>query len=362
MSGLEDIVVSPESKPLPLSFIPGNFDVICGRGTECLNHEGNQRYRQILISNLLQYSKTQIKAEKSALILDIVKNIKCQSGRFVRKDLLTGQFFEVTDMVAVSSPKRYPTVHSSFLSSHLFVLLQRDKTSHLFRELLAKSKRTKPSKPTSNIVSNKANNKSQPAFFGPLLTMTSSGSFHPSSPPLSSMKGHVKKMAISQHHEDTQSPLSVHKTLRNIDSSSPSRVQKFPTNFPSSDKNSSFIETSMNVRDLLAPKSSIFRREYMEDDEWMHEFPNEGMKTTFCGDHGTNQEYLLSTTGLNSLTPSTSLLNICYIDNEPLNPDEIFPCADQNHDELYNFLNHWREPDPLSAPLHLSSESKHHDI
>lgn len=101
---------SRESKPLPLIFKPGPIDVICDRGSESMNHVGNHRFQQTLADSLILYSNVQMKAEKSAIIVEIVRRIHIQSGRFVKKDLLTGTYFEVDDTVAVSATEHFERV------------------------------------------------------------------------------------------------------------------------------------------------------------------------------------------------------------------------------------------------------------
>ena len=98
---------SRKSTPLPIGFIPSHNDILCGRGAECLNHEGNKRFRQLIDDNLELYIHTKTKSEKSIIIREIVKRIRNQSlpSGFVRKDLLTGQYFEVGEFSAVSNEK-----------------------------------------------------------------------------------------------------------------------------------------------------------------------------------------------------------------------------------------------------------------
>lgn len=93
-----------EAKPLPLGFRPGVNDVLCGRGSECMGHMGNKRFRLLVESFIEIYAKTTTKFEKSSIIAEIVDIVRRQSpnGGFVKKDLLTGQYFEIGDFYAVS--------------------------------------------------------------------------------------------------------------------------------------------------------------------------------------------------------------------------------------------------------------------
>ena len=90
--------------PLHSDFVPGENDVICGRGNECFNHIGNKRFRNIIESKIGLYSMASNRHEKSKIIDDIVHHVRSRSqcGGFVKKDLLTGRYCEVGDFIAVS--------------------------------------------------------------------------------------------------------------------------------------------------------------------------------------------------------------------------------------------------------------------
>lgn len=88
---------------LPIGYIPGEFEVICGRGIDCFNHIGNKRFRQIVNDHLDLYSRTKNKYEKSFIISYIINNVRNQSqhGGFIRNDHSSTQYYEVGDFVAV---------------------------------------------------------------------------------------------------------------------------------------------------------------------------------------------------------------------------------------------------------------------
>jgi hypothetical protein len=92
------------TKSLPLDFVLGDDDVICGRGSRCFNHIGNKRFRDIVEGKLEEYMNTTCKHEKTTIIIEIVKGIRRNSpeGGFVKKDPETGLFYEVGDFLAVS--------------------------------------------------------------------------------------------------------------------------------------------------------------------------------------------------------------------------------------------------------------------
>lgn len=107
---------------LPEGYIPNEYDVYCGRGSECFNHEGNRRFRQLISTYIDRYLMAVSKYDKSAIIDEIVAIVRYQSGRgggFVKKDATTGRFYEVGDYLA------------------------REKTSQAFRDAIqVKSKQT----------------------------------------------------------------------------------------------------------------------------------------------------------------------------------------------------------------------------
>lgn len=98
-------VAAHMTKALPVDFVLGENDVICGRGSRCFNHIGNQRFRAIVDERLEEYMKTTCKHEKTTIIIDIVKIIRKNSpnGGFVKKDTESGLYYEVGDFLAVSS-------------------------------------------------------------------------------------------------------------------------------------------------------------------------------------------------------------------------------------------------------------------
>jgi hypothetical protein len=89
--------------PLPFDYQLHDNDVYCGRGTDCLNHVGNFRFRQIVLLNLDRYNSAKKKHEKSTILNEIVEYIRSSSSGvgFVTKDIETGRFYEVGDTYAV---------------------------------------------------------------------------------------------------------------------------------------------------------------------------------------------------------------------------------------------------------------------
>ena len=93
-----------KSKLLPVSYVLGEYDVICGRGSTCFNHIGNRRFRKLVAAHLDRYSMAKSKVSKNAILCDIVQYVRSKSpnGGFVKKNRSTGRFVEVGDFQAVS--------------------------------------------------------------------------------------------------------------------------------------------------------------------------------------------------------------------------------------------------------------------
>lgn len=104
----------PVSLNLPENFVPGENDVILGRGRKTFQHIGNERFRKLVESRLEEYSNSLTKIAKSGILSQIVQEVRRRSphGGFVKKDTTTGRWYEVGDFLA------------------------REKTSQAFRDVL----------------------------------------------------------------------------------------------------------------------------------------------------------------------------------------------------------------------------------
>jgi hypothetical protein len=74
--------------------------VICARGSIARNHQGNRRYRAIVIQSLDRYSQATSKIEKSIIVSEIVEKVRGSSpnGGFVKN--VDGFWYEVGDHLA----------------------------------------------------------------------------------------------------------------------------------------------------------------------------------------------------------------------------------------------------------------------
>jgi hypothetical protein len=85
---------------LPEAFASGPMDVICARGKRAFNHSGNQRFRAMIDSRLVEYSKATSKLEKSVIVSKVVNSVRGASpeGGFVKQK--GGNWYEVGDHIA----------------------------------------------------------------------------------------------------------------------------------------------------------------------------------------------------------------------------------------------------------------------
>ena len=107
--------------PLPITFVPGPLDVICGRGKDTLNHEGNKRYKTIVKSLLQKYAAAINKYDKTLIVSEAIEKVRYPSnpqvtastcaiaseqqqpqqrqeeGQFVKKCEEDGRWYEVAE-------------------------------------------------------------------------------------------------------------------------------------------------------------------------------------------------------------------------------------------------------------------------
>ena len=135
-------------RQLPFDYILSEYDVICGRGRRCFNHIGNQRFRKIVADMLPKYSDAATKLEKTIIICEVVNLIRRSSpqGGFVKKDPMTGRYFEVGDFLAVSRSKDCLALRINVSSLVLIFTYLWASTLYLFYSLSRYSER-RPHKP-----------------------------------------------------------------------------------------------------------------------------------------------------------------------------------------------------------------------
>jgi len=75
-----------KNTPLPAYFQPSELDVICSRGKNSFNHEGNKRYQAVIEDAAESYIKVEKRVDKSLVVISIMDKIRRLSpdGGFVR--------------------------------------------------------------------------------------------------------------------------------------------------------------------------------------------------------------------------------------------------------------------------------------
>ena len=94
-----------QMQTLPITFIPGPSNVICGRGKKTNSHSGNQFYQNLIRNTIPQYCQAISKHEKTMLVSDILMTIKTNgpdSGFIKKKQTDDGCccYYHVSDQFA----------------------------------------------------------------------------------------------------------------------------------------------------------------------------------------------------------------------------------------------------------------------
>lgn len=86
---------------LPVDYVPGNNDVLLGRGKDIFAHNANKRFRIMIQETMETYGAAPTKADKTLIIRDIVSRVK-KIGGFVAYDHIAGRYYKVGRKKAVS--------------------------------------------------------------------------------------------------------------------------------------------------------------------------------------------------------------------------------------------------------------------
>jgi len=105
----------------PDGFEPSQYDVLCGRGRTCKLWKGNLEYRKLVTDNLEAYSAAKSRLDKGAILNCIIDQVRQRSpdGGFVKKDPMTGRWYEVGDFLAREKTSQYfrDALHEQYSSS-----------------------------------------------------------------------------------------------------------------------------------------------------------------------------------------------------------------------------------------------------
>eukprot|EP00980_Cylindrotheca_fusiformis_P013697 scaffold3515_cov126-Cylindrotheca_fusiformis.AAC.46 len=85
---------------LPPDYVPGEFTVLCGRGKEYTTSTGNQHLKSLIDKHLKGYSQARGKIPKSAIVSEIMRNVRavCPEPTFVKFE--DGGWWEVGNAFA----------------------------------------------------------------------------------------------------------------------------------------------------------------------------------------------------------------------------------------------------------------------
>ena len=75
-------------------------DVMCGRDKLCCAHQGNKRFRQLVMQHREKYQTATSRDLKAQITFQIIAHIKRQGGRFLKQDGVTGVWQPVSDAYA----------------------------------------------------------------------------------------------------------------------------------------------------------------------------------------------------------------------------------------------------------------------
>jgi len=97
----DEASLSDESKmtPLPTNFVPGPFDVICGRGAKVKLHPGNVLFRKKIQESVKAYADADSKIHKSLVVSAVVEFfLRRGTGGFVKQS--GGMWHSVSEYLA----------------------------------------------------------------------------------------------------------------------------------------------------------------------------------------------------------------------------------------------------------------------
>jgi hypothetical protein len=105
---------------LPANSMLGNNDVLCGRTRNCNNHVGNKRFRKMVQDSLQEYAGASNRADKTSIINAIINKVRQNSGNggFVKKEPMSGLYFDLTDAEAVRTSVQICGDPIIFLKTH----------------------------------------------------------------------------------------------------------------------------------------------------------------------------------------------------------------------------------------------------
>lgn len=95
---IENPPSSDSSTRIRAQFVPGPFDVICARGKQAYNHDGNRFFRRVVASYAEKYSKVESKLQRSMIVTEVLDTIRARGNGFLRQSG-EGEWVECADVM-----------------------------------------------------------------------------------------------------------------------------------------------------------------------------------------------------------------------------------------------------------------------
>jgi hypothetical protein len=89
-NGVDYLIIrgaSHQQRPatMPDTYIPTDWDVLCGRGKQNWKMTGNVNFRMVIRASVARYVAAPSKADKTAVIVSVVDKIRRQGGHFLKE-------------------------------------------------------------------------------------------------------------------------------------------------------------------------------------------------------------------------------------------------------------------------------------
>ena len=85
---------------LPIDYEPTNLDVCSGRGKRNWTHSGNVSFRDLIQHSTPTYMAAASKNEKTAIVCNIVEEMRALGCQFLKQDSKTNQWYDMGDAQA----------------------------------------------------------------------------------------------------------------------------------------------------------------------------------------------------------------------------------------------------------------------
>ena len=99
LANIDSVLNSQSPTSLPENYVPKELDIVSGRGKRNWNHAGNVRFRQIIQASVDGYIAAPSKAEKTTVVVGIVKQFRDEGAYFLKQDD-AGHWYDIGDAQA----------------------------------------------------------------------------------------------------------------------------------------------------------------------------------------------------------------------------------------------------------------------